>query len=693
MKSPLKTSARYLKGIGPEKFKILNRLGIKTIEDLLYLFPRRYEDRRSFVPISQLIESEKKALVKGEVLTKGVIRLKTGHTLFKIAVSDKTGILYALWFNQPYLAGTFSIKSKVVLYGRVERSGTCQMTHPEYEIVKSFDDPSVHFSRIVPIYPLTEHLTQKQLRFIQWQLLKEMSKEIDDFVPSTILSRLDFSDLLFAFQNIHFPSDADGYTKAYRRLVFNEFLLMQLTVALRRKKFANALVQVRHTQGGELFERFTASLPYPLTLTQKKAVEEIKKDMTQGKPMNRLLEGDVGSGKTIVAAHALVFSVSNKAQGALMAPTEILAKQHRMTLGELLEPLGVRIELLVQGLTPADKEGALRRIEQGEADVVIGTHAMIQKNVRFATLGVVVIDEQHKFGVFQRAALKQKGKEPHLLVMTATPIPRTLAMTLYGDLDLSVIAEAPAGRGNVHTLCLSEEEREAVVRLVREEIQKGRQAFFVYPVIEDSSHFNAKSAVSMFEHLKTKIFPDLKLGLIHGRLSSREKNSVMKDFKEQKLDILVSTTVIEVGLDVPNATFMVIENAERFGLSQLHQLRGRIGRGEHDATCVVLTSSQDEETLARLSAFAELQSGFELAEKDLVLRGPGDFFGKRQHGLPELVIGDIVKDAHLLQLARDEAQKMVEEDSSLSNSEHRSLSLKLSERFRQYDLGSLSDAS
>ncbi|MDD5496138.1 MAG: ATP-dependent DNA helicase RecG, partial [Candidatus Omnitrophica bacterium] len=494
----------------------------------------------------------------------------------------------------------------------------------------------------------------------------------------------------FAINNIHFPVTFDNLDKAYRRIVFEEFFTLQLALALKKKgarlKEAAASFNVK----GELSEAFLKGLPFELTGGQKKAITEIEHDVSSDRPMNRLLEGDVGSGKTVVAAYALALAAQNGFQGVMMAPTEVLARQHFISLSELLMPLGVNTALLVQGIDPKTKERICSDIREGRINVIVGTHAIIQEAVAFKALGLAVIDEQHKFGVTQRAVLKHKGRNPHILIMTATPIPRTLALTVYGDLDISVIREMPKGRKAIATYWVEEDKRSEVYAFVKEELGKGRQAYVVCPLIESSElgvrnlefRDKRKSAVDVYEKLKDEVFGNFEVGLLHGRMSSKEKEKVMKDFKKGKIGILVSTIVIEVGIDIPNATVMLVENAERFGLAQLHQLRGRVGRGEHESYCILLADPGTDAARERLKAVEGTFDGFEIAQADLDIRGPGEFFGTRQHGLPEIRFGNIMKDFDIMEIARKEAFSLVAKDPGLREEHHRRLKESLTARFR-----------
>jgi ATP-dependent DNA helicase RecG len=534
--------------------------------------------------------------------------------------------------------------------------------------------------RIVPVYRLTEDVSQRYMRFLSHEAVTRFLFSAKDSLPVNIRARTRLADLQFALRNIHFPASFENLNKAYRRIVFEEFFILQLALALKKKDREASTPGIRHKLDAELAESFKRLLPYDLTASQLKVINEIQIDMANPKPMNRLLEGDVGSGKTVVAIYALLLTVRNGYQAAVMAPTEILARQHYINISELLMPLGINVRLLVSGLNPKKKLEIKNEIESGEVDIVIGTHAIIWEGIDFGKLGFVVVDEQHKFGVFQRHLLRKKGVSPDVLLMTATPIPRTLALTLYGDLDISVIRELPKGRRPITTYCLEEAKRQSIYQFIKEEIEKGRQAYIVYPRIW-SGKGALKSAARMYNKLQEDVFPDLRLGLIHGRMKVKEKDSVMKKFKDKKIDILVSTTVIEVGIDVANASVMLIENAERFGLSQLHQLRGRIGRGDYPSYCILLGDPAGEAAKKRFDTMSETQDGFRVAEEDMELRGPGEFFGTRQHGLPELRFGNILRDFDIMEEARREAFALVGRDPRLEDARNALVREALKARF------------
>ncbi|MCM8765437.1 MAG: ATP-dependent DNA helicase RecG [Candidatus Omnitrophica bacterium] len=678
-------SAQYIKGVGPQRFKDLQRLGINSIYDLLYFFPRRYEDRREFKKISHLQEGSAE-LVMGEIFYVDLRQTRRRLHILEIRIKDGSGVLSAVWFNQPYLRKIFKEGKRVILYGKVERFLNLQMNSPEFEIVDEGKQDSLNMGRIVPVYALSGKLTQRILRTIIHETVKRYAYKLCEFIPYDIRKRNDLPNIVEAINWMHFPADFEKKEQARRRFVFEEFFLLQLGVGMKRIKEKIFKTGIRHQVSPEFFNLFMARLPFKLTESQIRVIKEIEADMAKPKPMQRLLQGEVGSGKTVIACYALLLTVNNGYQGALMAPTEILAEQHFVNLSNFLVPFGVKVGLLVSGTSPRMRQTIKEELREGEIEIIVGTHSLIEEDVVFKNLGLVVIDEQHKFGVWQRKSLQDKGLNPDCLIMTATPIPRTLALTLYGDLDISTLYELPKGRGKVFTYWVSEEKRNEVYDFIKEEIRKGRQAFIVYPLIEESEVLDVKSATQMYEELKERVFGEFRIGLLHGRLSSEEKNRVMQDFKEKRIDVLVSTLVIEVGIDIPNVTVIVVENAERFGLAQLHQLRGRIGRGKFPSYCILFSSAKTEEARQRLTALVRIQDGFKIAEEDLKIRGPGDFFGARQHGFPEIKMGDILKDMQILELSRKEAFSLLQYDPELKSPQHKIIWENLKERFPQLEL-------
>lgn len=673
-----------LPGISVGYARRLEKLGVRTIRDLLYLFPRRYEDYSTLRPIAELRYGEEVTVI-GNIWDVQSRQSRSGMPVITAIVADSTGTIEAVWFNQPYLTRTLRPGRQIVLSGRVDRFlGRLRLISPAWE---PLDKELIHTARLVPIYPLTRGISAKWLRRLVKTAIDFWAERIGDPLPEEVRRSLGLMDMEQALRQIHFPDNWEILEEARKRLAFDEFLIMQLRMLLLKRAW-----QVQPGQAlpvrPEWIEGFAAALPFQLTGAQRRALEEICRDISQPRPMSRLLQGDVGSGKTVVAAGAMLFAVANGAQAAVMAPTEILAEQHYRNLSRLFveremhKVVGldrpIRLGLLTGRLTDAEREERYRELREGLVDIVIGTHALIQEGVAFRNLGLAVIDEQHRFGVAQRASLRQKGYNPHVLVMSATPIPRSLALTLYGDLDISTIDEMPAGRREIKTYWLLPQERERAYNFIRKQVQEGRQAFIIYPLIEESESIQAPAAVDDYERLRSEIFPDLRLGLLHGKMSSAEKEEVMLAFQRGELDILVSTPVVEVGIDVPNATVMLIEGAERFGLAQLHQFRGRVGRGEHQSYCLLIGEPVSEEAQERLTAIARTQDGFVLAEKDLQLRGPGDFFGLRQSGMPDLRVARL-GDLKTLELARQQAERILQQAPNLQQPEHAMLRERLGE--------------
>jgi ATP-dependent DNA helicase RecG len=683
---------QYLKGVGPQRARLLERIGLRTVGDALDRFPRRYEDRREVVPFRKLRIGEAQP-TGGTVV--GVSAPPRGRSRAPLTVlfRDQSGFFSGLWFNQPYLAQLFKRGQRVFLYGKVVAGrgrGPLQMQNAEFEIVEDDEEASLHMGRIVPVYGLTEGLTQRPTRSLLHRIVERHAREVPDALPEALRQRRDLLPAAEAYRAIHFPDVLEAAEAARRRFVFEDFLLLQVGLAIRRRREA---ARPGHTIAppGRLVARLLEGLPFTLTAAQRRVWEEIRADLARPTPMNRLLQGDVGSGKTVVAVMALLTAVEAGFQGVLMAPTEILAEQHFGTVQRLLEPLGVPLALLSSGQKGKVREAALAAAASGAAPLVVGTHALIQDAVLFHRLGLAVVDEQHRFGVLQRATLRAKGRHPDVLVMTATPIPRTLALTLYGDLDVSVLDELPPGRQRITTAWRSEAKRREIYDFIRKELEQGRQAYVVYPLVEETEASDLKAATAMADRLAREVFPDRRVGLIHGRLPFDVKDTVMRAFKKGELDVLVATTVIEVGIDVPNASVMLIEHAERFGLAQLHQLRGRVGRGPARSYCILLASGLlSDEAQQRLQAMCETQDGFRIAEADLEIRGPGEFFGTRQAGLPEFRAANLLTDARLLEEARQDALALVELDPGLRLPEHRPLRDALVSRWREkLDLASV----
>ena len=678
---PLDTPLQSLP-LGRGAGRRLGELGLKTLRDLVYHLPRRHEDRRT-LPAFHLLSEGQKVTVRGQATSKDLVRTpKKGMQIVQVRLVDAYGYgLTAVWFNQPWVLKQIRVGENIVATGRLTRRGRTRTLMVEY--FEPEEGESLSTGRIVPVYPSKEGISQAWLRRAIWRGLA-LARPIADPLPGAYRERFRLLDLDTALAHYHFPPDEGALEAALRRLKFDEYLYLELRVMIQSGE--SALV-------GHVFEvreawlrEFTESLPFTLTKAQQRVIDEILADMQSDRQMARLLQGDVGSGKTVVAALALYIAAKNGLQGALMAPTEVLAKQHFQNLNRYLMPLGVRLALLVGSMREKDKEAVKQQIKSGEVDVVVGTHALIQEGVTFRALGLAVIDEEHRFGVMQRRALLQ-GR-PDVLVMTATPIPRSLALTLYGDLEVSVLDELPPGRTPVKTRVLSQKTRPQAYRFALGEIENGRQVFVVAPMIEESQSeqfAEIKAATELKEELEAML-PEVRIGLLHGRMSPQEKDGVMDAFRRHEFDLLVSTTVIEVGVDIPNATLMIVENAERFGLAQLHQLRGRVGRGQHPGYCVLIAGEASRKTMRRLKILEESNDGFYVAEMDLKLRGPGELRGVRQSGLPDLRVGELAKDSEIIEAARSLAKEILESDPTLKKPEHRALREELSQRSRALGL-------
>lgn len=682
---PSKIDVKFVKGVGPRVAEILNRANVYTIADLLYYFPRRYLDYQNRLKIRDLAEGQEATII-GHIQSVSSYKTRNKNlSIVSITVKDETGSMMGNWIfakaNRAMLesfAGRFVKGAEVMLSGKVKwdsYKNRLAMDRPEVEILSyGMDDPDdptqqmLHTGRIVPVYPLVQGLNLKLLRRAIRNALNDFLPGISDPLPLEIRRRYHLADLQTALEQVHFPETFQHYQAARERLVFDELFYIQVRLALIRSQYKRTVqgLSLKMKPDG-LVARFLQDLPFQLTGAQQRSFEEIRNDLESPEPMYRLLQGDVGSGKTIVALLTLLMGVDHGYQGVLMAPTEILAEQHYRNFIQWLTPLGVKVGLVVGKAGVRERREMLQGLLNGQIHVAVGTHALIQDAVEFHRLGVVVVDEQHRFGVRQRLLLKNKGENPEMLTMTATPIPRTLAMTLHGDLDVSVLDELPPGRTPIRTaLFRGKAQREQAYQLIRQEVCKGRQAYIVFPLIEESENLAAKAATVEFERLAQEVFPTLRVGLLHGKLHPDEKEAIMQAFASGQLDVLVSTTVIEVGVDVPNATVMLVESAERFGLAQLHQLRGRVGRGKHQSYCLLLTDSRTPETLDRLNILVECSNGFEIAEKDLEIRGPGEFLGTRQSGLPDLVLADLIQDRSILEMAREAAFALVAQNADLT---------------------------
>ncbi len=672
----LNNSVKYLRGVGPQRAATLEERGISTVGDLLGYLPFRYEDRIRFTPIAEIVPGQVHTIL-AEVTSGGgnTVRFRRGRgPVFHVTVRDDSGALHARFFHGAYLEGRLKDGQRLVMHGKADvdayRPGRIEMVNPQIEIVNAGDEgpgDSTEVGRIVPIYEAIGSISSRMLRRIIYGVLRDFDGNVPDLLPEEIRQRYRFPSRREALLYTHFPPKDESIellnsfrSPAQTRLIFEEFFYYQLALALRRlREHRQQGIAMRVREAG-VREALKRMLPFKPTAAQKKVLAEIAADLERPYPMHRLLEGDVGSGKTIVALEAATIAIENGYQVALMAPTEILAAQHFLSARRILQPVGYGVDLIVSGRKRAEREAVLARVESGETKLLVGTHALIEDPVKFSKLGLAIVDEQHRFGVLQRKRLIEKGASPHVLVMTATPIPRTLALTLYGDLDLSVIDELPPGRTPIETRWASEAQLAGVWEFLRREVASGRQGFVLYPVIEESKQ-ELKAATAEYERLAKSVFPKLRVGLLHGRLKNEEKDSVMERFRRAELDILVATTVIEVGVDVPNATVMVIEHAERFGLAQLHQLRGRIGRGKEKSHCILVAPKTIAgEARERIETMVATSNGFEIAERDLKLRGPGEFFGTRQHGDAAFAFAQPLRDHELLEFARREAFALAE---------------------------------
>lgn len=657
---------QYLKGVGPKKANLLKKLGIETVKDALYYLPYQYEDRRNKKSIFDIKPGEI-VTAEGSIVQINEIRTKTNLSIIEAIISDGTGFLKAKWFNQNYLKKILKEKKKVKLFGKVQidyRGNYLEILNPEYELIEQTLNSQT--KEIVPIYRLTEGLSQKQMQSIMQAAVEFAIPYIEEHLSEKLIKKLNFPVLKEAIKSVHLPpKNADikllneRSSDFHRRIIFDELFFLQLGILLIKQ---NRICEkgISFNPEGDLLKKFLENLPFKLTSAQQKVINEILEDMKKPVPMNRLLQGDVGSGKTVVAVTAMLAAIECGYQAALMAPTEILAEQHYLNISSLLKGLPVNILIYTSSYS---KHSNL--ISSGAVNLIIGTHALIQEDIHFKNLGIVVIDEQHRFGVIQRAMLKKKGLNPDTLVMTATPIPRTMALTVYGDLDYSILDELPAGRKPVLTKVIEPENKKIIYKMIDEEVSSGGQVYVVYPLIEESETMDLKSATQGYEGLK-KLFPQYKVALIHGKMSAKQREEIMKQFRNGDIHILVATTVIEVGVDVPNATLMIIIHAERFGLAQLHQLRGRVGRGLRPSKCILLPYKLTEEAKLRLRAIVNYSDGFKIAEEDMKIRGPGELFGVKQSGMPDLKVADLIKDQFLLEVARNEAEQILQEDKNLS---------------------------
>lgn len=674
----LKSPVTDIKNIGGERQKLLAALDVYTVGDLVEYFPRDYDDRSDLLTISQLKVGESATFTASAVSEAQVMRIKR-LTIAKILLSDGTGNIEGVWYNQPYIKNSIKQGQLYMLTGKItQKYNRLQVESPETEPLKPNGEP-ISGGRIVPVYTLTKKLSQKILRQLIRSVLDEVTEQLTEFIPDKIRRSYGLCDRGFAISNIHFPQNDECFHLARKRLVFEELFLLQTKLLQLKGTVQSKPVSVKITNTN--YETVLKALGFPLTGAQQRVIGEICGDFCGSTVMNRLIQGDVGCGKTAVAMTAAFITVNNGYQTALMAPTDVLATQHYKSFSAIFEPLGIKCSLLTSSLKKKEKQAVYAALETGDTSIVIGTHALIQDAVHFKRLGLVITDEQHRFGVRQRAVLTEKGDNPHALVMTATPIPRTLALILYGDLDISVIDELPPGREQVDTFAVNTSYYERIYKFIHKQVDEGRQAYIICPMIEENEKLELKAATEYAEQLQNGAFADLRVALLHGKMKGDEKQRIMTDFAEDKIDVLVSTTVIEVGINVPNATVMLIENADRFGLSALHQLRGRVGRGGGKSYCILVSDSKSKVAAERLKTMCSTNDGFVISEKDLSLRGPGDFFGTRQHGLPEMKIANLYKDIGILKQVQQASIALYRSDPDLNKEENLTLKQKITEIF------------
>lgn len=664
---------QFIKGIGPKRAKSLNSIGITNLSELVEYFPRRYLDRSTILPLNQL-SVDKEVTVVGKIEAAGIKRLR--KRLFYLVISDGKGLLEAVWFNfAEQYKKIFKVGEWIALSGKIGYYRGYQMTHPDFDRLGDGDlNKMLNTGKILPLYRLSEALKKHGFnsyvfRKIFQEVVKNHLHDFNETLPQNVINKYSFLSKTDSYKNIHFPKTSEMLEKSINRFKFEEFFYLQMMLALQNYHFKESEMGIEFLKSGEKLEHLFKNLPFQLTNAQKRVIKEIRKDMKRPHPMNRLLQGDVGAGKTLVAVMSMLIALDNGYQAALMVPTEILAEQHYFNINNLLKDLNVKISLLTGSATRQNREKLQSELDKKEPHIIIGTHALFQAGIDYTKLGLIIIDEQHRFGVMQRAALQDKGIHADLLLMTATPIPRSLALTVYGNLDVSILDEMPAGRQSVKTIWRFDNKAKDFYKFILEQIEAGSQIFIVYPLVEESEKLDLKAATENYEKLSSSIFKDKKVALLHGRMKSDEKDAIMKSFSAGKIDVLVSTTVIEVGVDVPNATIMLIEHAERFGLSQLHQLRGRVGRGKKKSYCILKTPHNIGDTaIQRMKIMIETNDGFRIAEEDLKIRGWGDFFGTKQHGLPDFKLANPIRDNKILQVARMDAFAIVKDDPQLRKS-------------------------
>lgn len=674
----LNKDIKYIKGVGPARAELLNKVGIYTLEDTITYFPRGHEDRGNVKSIVELVDGEE-ALISAYAVTRiNEFKVNARLTLCKLTVRDETGSCQITWYNQKYLKNSIKLNQRYKFYGKVSKKGSrVEMQSPVFE-----DSDSIkNTGRIIPIYPLTYNLTQNTIRNVIENAINSLNGELPETLPQYLIDRYHLLGNNEAIRQIHFPDSFEMFNKARTRLVFEELLAMQLALLSLKNKYEINKPGIQFDENAKMSD-IIDKLPFKLTNAQLRVLEEIDRDMEKSKPMNRLLQGDVGSGKTIVALISAYKAVKSGYQATIMAPTAILATQHMDTFTQILQDIGIKCELLVSGITKKRKNEILEKLASGEIDILIGTHAILEENVVFKNLGLVITDEQHRFGVRQRSVIAEKGNNPDVLVMTATPIPRTLALILYGDLDISIIDELPPNRKKIETYAVGKQMEARVNAFIAKNIDEGRQCYIVCPLVEENEEINAKSVMELADEYKNKIFSKYRVEYLHGKMKAKEKDEIMEKFKNGEIDILISTTVIEVGVNVPNASVMVIQNAERFGLAQLHQLRGRVGRGEYQSYCILKYQGNSEIVKERMKVISSTNDGFVISEKDLELRGSGEFFGTKQHGIPEFKIANLFEDMGILKTVQSIALEIINKDKTLEHEENRELKKMVENKFK-----------